>query len=77
MIAPRLLSPGQARRYLGGLEPSDFAPPCGTSKGVMYDRAVLDAKLDEISGLTRPLRRDDPEAALQDWLEADRGHGAA
>ena len=76
-VAPRLLTPGQARRYLAGLEPSDFAQPVGTSKGLFYDRAVLDAKLDALSGLNRTLPRDDPETALRQWLEDQRGDGPA
>ncbi len=77
MIAPRLLTPGQARKYLSGVEPSDYALPIGTRAGPRYDRAVLDAKLDEISGLNRPLSRDDPESALQSWLDEGRGDGPA
>ena len=77
MIPPRLLTPGQARKYLGGNEPSDFATPCSTGKGLFYDRALLDAKLDDLSGLNRPLRRDDPESVLQEWLQEQRGDGPA
>ncbi len=77
LIAPRLLTPGQARKYLAGLEPSDFADPIGTRLGLMYDRALLDAKLDALSGLNRTLPRDDPEAELARWLQEDRGDGPA
>ncbi len=77
MIPPRLLTPGQARKYLGGNEPSDYAQPCSTGRGLFYDRALLDAKLDDLSGLNRTLPRDDPEAELARWLQEERGDGPA
>ena len=77
MITPRLLTPGQARRYLGGNEPSEYVQPCSTPRGMFYDRALLDAKLDQLSGLNRTLPRDDPESALQEWLAGEGGHVSA
>ena len=73
-LAPRLLSVGQARRYLGGADPDELVDPVLTRAGVRYDRAALDAKLDQLSGLNRPLSRDDADSALQGWLE--QSHGA-
>ena len=72
-VPPRLLTADQARRYLCGADPDELVDPLLTRAGVRYDRAALDAKLDQLSGLNRPLSRDDADTALQGWLEQSNG----
>ncbi len=74
-VTPRLLTPAQAMRYLGGADPADYARCHGTRAGPRYDRAEIDAALDRLAGLARSSAADDPEAALDSWLE--RAGGAA
>ena len=74
-LAPRLLTPGQARRYLAGQDPSDLGVMPTPIRGeIYYDRHAIDATLDARSGLNRSLRADDPQSELETWLGR---HGAA
>lgn len=74
MISPRLLTLKEARQYLGGVSPRQFAKPRYTSRGVRYDRLELDAALDAQRGLgPRSAGDDDPDQALADW---EARHGA-
>jgi hypothetical protein len=41
-----------ARKYLGGQDPLEFAKPFRMRGGLMWDRHAIDAKLDQMSGLT-------------------------
>jgi hypothetical protein len=76
MSAPRLLTPRQARRYLGDSDPLDFGILPIFAKGeARYDRVAIDARLDELGGISPTVERNDPEADLQAWLSA-RGRTA-
>lgn len=74
-MTPRLLTLGKARLYLSGLHPSeiDVAPVFVRGKA-MYDKALIDRKVDGMSGIAPSSDRDDPDTALQSWITS---HGAA
>jgi hypothetical protein len=73
-VAPRLLTLGDARKYLSGEEPADLGiQPLRLKVGLRYDRAVLDQKLDAMSGIGVSSQPDGPEADLQRWIAS---HGA-
>lgn len=71
MKGARLLSPTAARRYLGGQDPDAFSVrPIFVRGEQFYDRAALDAKLDQLSGIGPPAKGDDPESRLQEWISS-------
>jgi hypothetical protein len=72
---PRLLPAASAKRYMGGLDPMiEFGATPQFRRGeVFYDRVELDQLLDAGRESAPPVG-DDPDSALQAWIE---GHGAA
>ncbi len=75
-LQPRLLQRAEARRYLGGLEPDAIGVQPAFYRGeAFYDRALLDAKLDALSGIGPP-KGDDADSDLAAFV-ARIGHGPA
>ena len=73
-MSARLLRPSAARRYLGGQDPAAFnLSPLFVRGEAYYDRVVIDEALDRLSGLGPTRKADDPESALQTWLDSRGG----
>jgi len=67
-IPSRLLTLAQARDYCGGKHPSELgiAPMLGSGKGARYDRRLIDACMDQRSGLNSQSNEfDDDEISIQ------------